>query len=81
MSFSKVTLGTNVLQELWQDRARRAVVERLLALAEEKGLDLAITTDYRSVLAEVLTTRLRASSTAGVFPDFRPSSLGLLNPR
>ena len=43
--------------------------------------DLAITTDVRSVLAEVLTARLRASSTTGAFPDFRPSTLGLVNPR
>jgi uncharacterized protein (DUF1501 family) len=43
--------------------------------------DLAVTTDYRSVLAEVLSARLRATSTGGVFPDFRPAPLGLVNPR
>ena len=40
--------------------------------------DLPVTTDYRSVLAEVVTTRLGASS-ASVFPGFQPESIGMLN--
>jgi uncharacterized protein (DUF1501 family) len=43
--------------------------------------DLAGTTDYRSILAEVLDQRLRVSSTGPVFPGFRPVPLGLVNPR
>ncbi|NPC97815.1 DUF1501 domain-containing protein [Nocardioides sp. zg-DK7169] len=37
--------------------------------------DLAVTTDYRSVLAEVVTRRLGASS-AQVFPGFSPETVG-----
>lgn len=47
MSATNVTLDTNVLHELWKDRPKRAVVERLLALAKEKGIDLAITARVR----------------------------------
>jgi uncharacterized protein (DUF1501 family) len=39
--------------------------------------DLLVTTDYRSVLAEVVSTRFRAS-TAAVFPRFRPESVGVM---
>ena len=39
--------------------------------------DLAVTTDYRSVLAEVLTKRLGAS-TATVFPGFTPERVGVM---
>ena len=39
--------------------------------------DLAVTTDYRSVLAEVLTTRLGASA-AKVFPGFTPERVGVM---
>jgi uncharacterized protein (DUF1501 family) len=42
--------------------------------------DLAGTTDYRSILAEVLSTRLGVAASA-VFPDFRPATLGLVNGR
>jgi uncharacterized protein (DUF1501 family) len=37
--------------------------------------DLAVTTDYRSVLAEVISARLGASS-AATFPGFTPASIG-----
>jgi uncharacterized protein (DUF1501 family) len=43
--------------------------------------DLAGTTDYRSILAEVLEQRLRVGSAEPVFPGFRPAPLGLVNPR
>jgi uncharacterized protein (DUF1501 family) len=39
--------------------------------------DLAVTTDYRSVLAEVVTSRFGVS-TASVFPGFTPDPLGLM---
>ena len=42
--------------------------------------DLAITTDYRAVLAELLRTRLNNSATADIFPDFDFSPLGLFHP-
>lgn len=44
--------------------------------------DLAGTTDFRSVLAELLVRRcgLSPSALSGVFPDFRPEFLGLCRP-
>lgn len=39
--------------------------------------DLAIATDYRSVIAEVLTKRLPGTSMSSVFPGFTPTPLGL----
>jgi len=39
--------------------------------------DLAITTDYRHVLAEVLQNHMGHRNTADVFPDFEASPLGL----
>lgn len=41
--------------------------------------DLAITTDYRNVLAEVVAKRLRnATNMAAIFPNFTPKYLGLV---
>jgi uncharacterized protein (DUF1501 family) len=39
--------------------------------------DLPVTTDYRSVLAEVVSSRMGAS-TAAVFPGFRPEHVGVM---
>jgi uncharacterized protein (DUF1501 family) len=39
--------------------------------------DLAVTTDYRSVLAEVLRSRFNAS-TSRVFPGFQPEAVGVM---
>jgi uncharacterized protein (DUF1501 family) len=39
--------------------------------------DVPVTTDYRSVLAEVVTTRFGASS-ATVFPGFQPEPVGVM---
>jgi uncharacterized protein (DUF1501 family) len=39
--------------------------------------DLLVTTDYRSVLAEIVSTRFGAS-TAAVFPRFTPESVGVM---
>lgn len=46
-------------------------------LANALDADLTVTTDYRSVLAEVVSTRF-GSSTASVFPGFTPQVLGLM---
>jgi uncharacterized protein (DUF1501 family) len=47
-------------------------------LADEPDADLLVTTDYRSVLAEVVSTRF-GTSTATVFPGFRPTSVGVMS--
>jgi uncharacterized protein (DUF1501 family) len=39
--------------------------------------DVPVTTDYRSVLSEIVTTRFGASS-AAVFPGFQPESVGVM---
>jgi uncharacterized protein (DUF1501 family) len=39
--------------------------------------DLAVTTDYRSILAEILTKRCQLSSASAVFPGFTPSAVGI----
>ena len=44
-------------------------------LEDSEDADLAVTTDYRSVLSEVVTKRLGAS-TAAVFPGFAPEPVG-----
>jgi uncharacterized protein (DUF1501 family) len=43
--------------------------------------DLAVTSDYRSVIAELLTKRCGMPATAGVFPGVSPSRLGIVRPR
>ncbi len=43
--------------------------------------DLAGTTDYRQVLAEVLTTRCGLAAPRGVFPGLVPAPLGVVRPR
>ena len=51
-------------------------------LAEEqldRG-DLAVTTDFRDVLAEVVQNRLANPALAQVFPDYSPAFLGLTEP-
>ncbi|MDQ6802523.1 MAG: DUF1501 domain-containing protein [Acidobacteriota bacterium] len=40
--------------------------------------DLAITTDFRDIFAELLTKQLRIASLKSVFPNFEPKVLGLL---
>ncbi|HEX6581618.1 MAG TPA: hypothetical protein VF195_12205 [Actinomycetota bacterium] len=73
----KVTLDTNVLQELWNDRPKRAVVERLLALAEEKGIDLAVTARVREDIPdEPLASKIRTLSDIGVEESGSDTRLG-----
>jgi uncharacterized protein (DUF1501 family) len=43
-----------------------------------EGRDLAVTTDFRDVLAEVLTRHLGANDLDVVFPGFEPSPVGVL---
>ncbi len=43
--------------------------------------DLAITTDYRDVLAEVISQRLKNPAIDQVFPNFQHTPIGLVNPR
>ena len=44
----------------------------------EEGADLAVTTDYRSVLAELMTGHMKADDLSTVFPGFAmPAPLGL----
>ena len=42
--------------------------------------DLAITTDYRNVLAEIITQRVGNPNIATVFPDHMPTPVGLADP-
>lgn len=49
----------------------------LEAAALREG-DLAVTTDYRSILAEVLAKRLAVKDLGKVFPGHRPTPLGLI---
>ncbi|MEP9365170.1 DUF1501 domain-containing protein [Nocardioides sp. CN2-186] len=46
-------------------------------LTEDDDADLLVTTDYRSVLSEIVSTRFGAS-TASVFPGFSPESVGVM---
>jgi uncharacterized protein (DUF1501 family) len=43
--------------------------------------DLAVTTDYRAVIAEILRARCGVTDTASVFPGVAPSRLGLVTRR
>jgi uncharacterized protein (DUF1501 family) len=43
--------------------------------------DLAVTIDYRDVLAEICQLRLNNPSVEAVFPDFRPAFRGIVRPR
>ncbi len=45
--------------------------------ALDAGADLGITTDYRQVLAEILTSHMGAHDLARIFPEFTPQPLGL----
>jgi len=40
--------------------------------------DLAVTTDYRDVLSEILTKRLNNPATNEIFPEYQPKSLNLI---
>ena len=40
--------------------------------------DLAVTTEFRDVLGEVLTNHMHAPDVTSVFPKYRPKKVGLL---
>ena len=42
--------------------------------------DLAVTTDYRAVLAELVRVRLNNTAVADVFPDYQPTRHGFVHP-
>jgi uncharacterized protein (DUF1501 family) len=44
----------------------------------DEGADLAITTDYRTVLAEVMSKHMGFTDTAKLFPNFKAQALGAL---
>jgi len=50
----------------------------LKAVSLDQGLDLAITTDYRRVIAEILVKRANQTRIAEVFPSLAAGSLGLV---
>jgi uncharacterized protein (DUF1501 family) len=60
----------------------RKVYGKWPGLAQEQlfeGRDLALTTDFRNVFAEILAKHMRAANTAKVFPGWQPGQpLGLL---
>jgi uncharacterized protein (DUF1501 family) len=43
--------------------------------------DLPVTTDYRTVLTEVLRNRCGVTRTGSVFPGFHGTALGVVRPR
>jgi uncharacterized protein (DUF1501 family) len=43
-----------------------------------EGRDLAVTTDFRSVLGEIASRHLRAGNLASIFPGFSPQPIGAL---
>ncbi len=49
--------------------------------ALEEGADLAVTTDYRDVLAEILTAHLGLTDAGAVFPGLTQAPLGLYGRR
>jgi uncharacterized protein (DUF1501 family) len=48
------------------------------ALADDLESDLHVTTDYRNVLAEIVTARFGSSAVPTVFPGLTPSALGFM---
>ncbi len=50
----------------------------LQPLANQLDSDVLVTTDYRSVLSEVVATRFQSVSTATVFPGFQPETVGVM---
>jgi hypothetical protein len=63
----RVTLDTNVLRRFWEDHEKKAVVQRLLALAKEKDIDLAITARVREdIPEEPLASKVNTLAEIGV---------------
>jgi hypothetical protein len=63
----EVTLDTSILHEYWKDQPKKAVVERLLALAEENVIDLAVTARvHEDIPDEPLASRVATLPELGV---------------
>jgi uncharacterized protein (DUF1501 family) len=45
--------------------------------ALDEGADLAVTTDYRMPLAEILTAHMKTADLTPVFPGFAAQTMGL----
>jgi uncharacterized protein (DUF1501 family) len=70
----------NVMMVLGPQAKGGRMVGRWPGLANEaleEGADLAVATDYRAVLAELLTGHMDLADPAAVFPGFTPAALGL----
>ncbi|MHB8620718.1 MAG: hypothetical protein ACYDAG_14295 [Chloroflexota bacterium] len=60
MNIDKLTLDTNVLQELWSNRDRKQAVEQLLQLAHQGAVELMVTRRIRDDIPhEPLASRLQ----------------------
>ncbi len=70
----------NMMMVMGGHVANKPVVANWPTLAPDKltNGDLTITTDYRDVLAEILSTRLNNPAVDAVFPDFKPTPRGVV---
>ena len=55
----------------------QSVAARVANDALDEGADLAVTTDYRAVLSEILVRHMATPDTAAIFPDFTAKLPGL----
>ena len=70
----------NVMMVLGPQSRGGRMVGRWPGLANdvlEEGADLAVVTDYRAVLAELMTGHMRLADASDIFPDFATTPLGL----
>jgi uncharacterized protein (DUF1501 family) len=70
----------NVMMVLGPQAKGGRMVGRWPGLANEsleEGADLAVVTDYRTVLSEILTGHLRSPDIGAIFPGFAPQPLGI----
>ena len=76
----------NVMMVMGGHVAQKPVISQWPTLAPDKlvnatpggGGDLAVTTDYRDVLAEILSLRLNNPALDQVFPNFKPTLRGIV---
>lgn len=70
----------NMMMVMGGHVANKPVIANWPTLAADKltNGDLTITTDYRDVLAEILSTRLNNPAVDAVFPDFKPTPRGIV---
>ena len=53
MNIPRLTLDTNLLLEYWKNQAKRKAMERLLLLAKEGKVDLAVTARIREDIPQL----------------------------